>query len=75
MDNNQSKKIYIKSLKYAFLMMLFFVISAIIGTLVGKYIDNRFDISPYGYISSIGISYVISIISVLLILKKSNLSK
>ncbi|HEX9804791.1 MAG TPA: hypothetical protein VGA67_03850 [Candidatus Dojkabacteria bacterium] len=48
------------SYKVAFRIMFIFAVPAILGAIIGRIIDNVFDIFPYGSIGLLGILYLLS---------------
>lgn len=50
------KKMYI----YAFLLLLFFGATAILGSFIGSQIDKQFNIRPWGTVITMVVSYILS---------------
>ncbi len=72
-DGNRSQELYKRTLKFGFVVLVLFFLSAIGGSYAGKLIDNQFGTYPYGYISMFVLSYVVSILMCLYLVKRFNL--
>lgn len=64
---NNLKKVYI----LLFGILLVFVATAVLSSIVGGYIDDKYNIDPYGTIASLLVSYVLSVFGVVFYVKKS----
>jgi F0F1-type ATP synthase assembly protein I len=68
-----SKKLLFRAYKFTALIMLYFFVSAIFGAFVGKYIDSQLNTAPIGFAVSMVLSFIISLILMLFILKKKKI--
>lgn len=65
-----SKQIFNKTLFAGFGLLAYFFITAILGSIIGGYIDTRFEIEPMGTLGSMVVTYIISILLAIFYISK-----
>lgn len=61
-DSLKDKTWWVEPMKIFYRLSGWIILPLIVGTILGKWLDKKYDSEPWGFLGTIGVSFVVSMI-------------